>query len=159
MKKSRNVPVGSRKWFWLRIIVQFVVAGEWHNTRPAPAEKSVINMIWLLFRVRLAHHSDWSRWFALSSSSPICCHSFNFMGGVARKEITKLGCEKYFCWITYWVPAHHNDWSRWLAISNSSPICCHSFNFMGGVARKKITTLGCEKYFCWVTYWAPLEML
>jgi hypothetical protein len=24
-----------------------------------------------------------------------------FMGGVAKKYITKLGCEKYFCKVTY----------------------------------------------------------
>jgi hypothetical protein len=40
-----------------------------------------------------------------------------------------------------------------------SPICCSSFGFIGGVERKYITELGCEKYFCKVTYSAPLEML
>jgi hypothetical protein len=30
---------------------------------------------------------------------------------------------------------------------------------MGGVAKKQKTKLGCEKYFCRVTYWAQLEML
>jgi hypothetical protein len=29
---------------------------------------------------------------------------------------------------------------------------------MGGVAKEYITKLGCEKYFCKVTYGAPLEM-
>jgi hypothetical protein len=44
-----------------------------------------------------AHHDDWSRWFAFSSPSPICCPSFSsFIGGVAKEYITKLGCEKYF---------------------------------------------------------------
>jgi hypothetical protein len=32
------------------------------------------------------------------------------------------------------------------------------FSFMRGVGEKK-TKLGCEKYFCKVTYWAWLEML
>jgi len=44
----------------------------------------------------LAHHNDWSRWFAISSPPPIRYPSFNFIGGVAEKYITKLGCEKYF---------------------------------------------------------------
>ncbi len=48
----------------------------------------------------LAHHNDWSRWFAFSSPSPICCPSFSFMGGVAKEYITKLGCEKYFRGVT-----------------------------------------------------------
>jgi hypothetical protein len=30
---------------------------------------------------------------------------------------------------------------------------------MGKVVKKKKTKLGCEKYFCRVKYWTPLEML
>jgi hypothetical protein len=30
---------------------------------------------------------------------------------------------------------------------------------VGGVGKKQITKLGCEKYFCKVTCWARLEML
>ncbi len=37
--------------------------------------------------------------------------------------------------------------------------CCPRFTFMGGVAKKEITKLGYEKYFCKITYRAPLEML
>jgi hypothetical protein len=37
-----------------------------------------------------------SRWFVISSPPPICCHSFSFIGGIAKEYITKLGCEKYF---------------------------------------------------------------
>jgi hypothetical protein len=44
--------------------------------------------------------NDWSRWFAISSSPPICYPSFSVMAGVAKKYITKLGCEKYFCGTT-----------------------------------------------------------
>jgi len=44
----------------------------------------------------LAHHNDWSRWFAISSPSPICCPGFSFTGGVVKECLTKLGCEKYF---------------------------------------------------------------
>jgi hypothetical protein len=36
-------------------------------------------------RLSLAHHNDWSRWFAISSPPPIRCPSFNFIGGVAKK--------------------------------------------------------------------------
>ncbi len=32
------------------------------------------------------HHNDWARWFAISSPSPICYPSFNFMGGVAKNK-------------------------------------------------------------------------
>jgi hypothetical protein len=37
----------------------------------------------------------------LVTPPPICYSSFNFMGGVAKEVITKLGCEKYFCRVTY----------------------------------------------------------
>ncbi len=33
----------------------------------------------------LAHHNDWSRWFAISSPQGICCPSFSSMGGVAKE--------------------------------------------------------------------------
>jgi hypothetical protein len=51
----------------------------------------------------LAHHNNWSRWFGflILVPWPICCPNFSFMGGVAKKEITKLGCEKYFWRTTY----------------------------------------------------------
>ncbi len=80
------MPVGSRTWFWLRIIVQFVVAGEWHNNvSDCPiimiGPGGLLLVVPHLFAVRV---------------------SVSFMGGgVARKKITKLGCEKYFCWVTY----------------------------------------------------------
>jgi hypothetical protein len=63
--------------------------------KDAPAEKecnkcdlSATQFFWL------AHHIDWSMWFAISSPPPICCPSF--IGGVAEEYITKLGCEKYW---------------------------------------------------------------
>jgi len=34
----------------------------------------------------LAHHNDWSRWFATSSPPPISCPSLSFMCGVAKKS-------------------------------------------------------------------------
>jgi len=56
---------------------------------------------------------------------------------------------------------HHNDSSRWFAISSPPHlICCPtSFSLLGGELQKGyITKLGCENYFTRVTYWAPLEM-
>ncbi len=46
----------------------------------------------------------------------------------------------------FWL-VHHNDSSRWSAISCPPPICCLSFSFLGGVAKEYIPKLGCEKYF------------
>jgi hypothetical protein len=50
----------------------------------------------------LAHHTDWSRWFAISSPPPICCPNFSFIGLVKKIIITKVGCEQYSCRVTYW---------------------------------------------------------
>jgi hypothetical protein len=90
MKKSPNMPVGSRTWFWLRIIVQFVVAGEWHNNvSDCPiimiGPGGLLLVVPHLFAVR------------------VLLSEFQLVSwvGVARKKITKLGCEKYFCWVTY----------------------------------------------------------
>jgi hypothetical protein len=44
----------------------------------------------------LAHHNDWSKWFAISNPLPIYRPSFNFMGGVAKIYIIELRCEKTF---------------------------------------------------------------
>jgi len=97
MKKSQNMPGCLRKM----VLAQqnSTVCGGWWKVqqRCAPAEKSVINMIWLLFSV-----SDrpiimiGPVGFTLRSSPPVCYPSFTFMGGVAKKYITKLGCEKIF---------------------------------------------------------------
>jgi len=40
----------------------------------------------------------------MCSPPTICCLNFSFMGGVAKKWITKHGCENYFCSLTYWAP-------------------------------------------------------
>jgi hypothetical protein len=72
------------------------------------------------------------------------------------------------CFLMIWLlisvsdwPAHHNDSSRWFAISSPThPICCPSFNFTCGVAKRVNNwTWMLKKIFCRVTYWAPLEML
>ncbi len=47
---------------------------------------------------------DLPRWVAISRVLPICNHSFSFMGGVGKKEITKLGYEKHIWRHAYWVP-------------------------------------------------------
>ncbi len=33
-----------------------------------------------------AHHTDWSRWFAISSPQSICCPRFSLMGGIAKNN-------------------------------------------------------------------------
>jgi hypothetical protein len=60
-----------------------------------------------------------------------------------RKECKKYDLTAAQC---FWL-AHHNDSSRWFAISSPSPICCPSFGFTGGIAKEYRTLLGCEKYF------------
>ncbi len=66
-----------------------------------------------------------------------------------RKECNKYDLAAAQCFRF----AHHNNWSRWFAISSLPPIRCPSFSFIAGVAKEYITKLGCEKYFSRVTYW------
>jgi hypothetical protein len=99
-KKSNLCRFGSGKWIWHHIIVRVAMAGKRVCTCRKECDKydliAAVECFWL------AHHNDSSRWFAITSSLPICCPSFSFMGGVAKEYITKLGCEKYFSMIRYW---------------------------------------------------------
>jgi hypothetical protein len=94
--KVRTCWFGSEKWFWFCTFSQFAEVGERYNKAIHLLEKSVMNMIWQLFPV-----FDWliiiiGPGSLLLVLSPICNFSFCFMGGVAKKQITKLGCKKSF---------------------------------------------------------------
>jgi hypothetical protein len=55
-EKTKMCRFGSGNWFWLSIIAEFAVAGEWHSSSAVHLrKKSVINMIRLLLSV-----SNWS---------------------------------------------------------------------------------------------------
>jgi hypothetical protein len=46
----------------------------------------------------LVSHNDWSRWFAISSSSQLFAVPVSVLRvGLPKSKITKLGREKYFC--------------------------------------------------------------
>jgi hypothetical protein len=72
-----------------------------------------------------------------------------------RKECNKYDLIATQC---FWL-AHHNDSSKWFAISSAPRICCPNFSLMGEVIKEYRTKLGCERYFRKVTCWAQLEML
>jgi len=85
MKKNQSMPV------WLRKIVL-----EKHYSLLAVAAKAAAvlctcrkecNKYDLIEAhcFRLVHHNDWFRWFVISNPPPICCLSFSFIGGVAKK--------------------------------------------------------------------------
>ncbi len=99
-RKSNLYQFDLGNWFWLCIIAQLVWrAGALCTCREEcnKYDLTAAQCFWL------AHHNNnWSRWFVSSSSQPICCPSFSFIGGVAKEYITKLGCEKYFRRVTYW---------------------------------------------------------
>jgi hypothetical protein len=94
-EKTKMCRFGSGNWFWLSIIAEFAVAGEWHSSAVHLRKKSVINMIRLLLSV-----SNWSiimigaGGLLLVVPPPICCPSCRFRGGVAQQQITELGCGK-----------------------------------------------------------------
>lgn len=54
------------------------------------------------------------------------------------------------------LPVSHWPIIKWFARSSLPPICIASFSFMAEVGEKKKTKLGCDKYLCSVTYWAPM---
>jgi hypothetical protein len=129
----------SGKCFWLSIIAQFAVAG---NRYYAHAEKSVINVIWVqLSSCWLPHHNDWSRWFASSSPPPLCCPSFSFMGGVAKKEITEWGCAKYFCRVTYWAWCSKSIsiGTQYVTLDNKIKCLSSAFWILGSPTNKTVT--------------------
>jgi len=57
-------------------------------------------------------------------------------------------------WLGRWF-----DWFKWVASSSLPPTCSPNFSFRGGVGKKLITKTSMSEYFCWVTYWALVEML
>jgi hypothetical protein len=97
--------------------------------------------------------------------------------GKGRRWLFHDGYDSMFCYrFVMYNPFYGSSkvWQQWgksmakmwkttpnvvFAISTPPPICYSSFSFIGGVAKEVITKLGCEKYFCRVTYWAPPEML
>ncbi len=94
-RKEKTFPFGSGKWSWLSIIEHFAVVGERFSWRECNKyDLTAAQYFWL------ANHNDWSRWFAISTPQPICCPSFSF---TIKKVITKLGCEKHFCSVIYYL--------------------------------------------------------
>jgi hypothetical protein len=69
MKKSEHMPVWLRKWFFSCKRGQLVEAGNKAQQKCAPATEEC-NRYDLTADPcsRLANHTDWSRWFAISSS-------------------------------------------------------------------------------------------
>jgi hypothetical protein len=48
------------------------------------------------------NHYSWPiKKFHHAYLQPICSPNFSFMGEVGKSKENKLGCEKYFCWVTY----------------------------------------------------------
>jgi len=89
--------------------------------------------------------SVWLRKMVLGSHSCTCSRDW---WKVQQRFTWRKECKKYDLTAAqcFWL-AHHNDSSRWFAISSPSPICCPSFGFTGGIAKEYRTLLGCEKYF------------
>jgi hypothetical protein len=69
-------------------------------------------------------------WFSIIAQFEVAKRQQQHCAPAARKE-----CNKYDLTTTqgFWL-THHNDWSRWFAISTPPPVCCPSFSLMGGVS-------------------------
>jgi hypothetical protein len=100
---------------------------------------------------RFAHHNDWSRWFVISSPSPICCPTFSFIGGIAKENITKLGCQKYFHRghiLSTAGDAHGYIHVRWWAVLSywdSRLVHCHEISLL-----LKMMIFNFSKRFAWL---------
>ncbi len=70
------------KTFWLGIIMSVKCAAMLCTCKKESDKHDliVIQCFWL------AHHNDWSKWFAITSPPPISCPSFCFMGGVKKRN-------------------------------------------------------------------------
>jgi hypothetical protein len=83
MNKSLKCQFVSSKWFWLSIFAMFAEVDK-------KAQQSLTTAVdWL-------HSLIGPGGLLFVVPSP----SFSFVGGVGKKQITKLGCEKYFCKVT-----------------------------------------------------------
>ncbi len=88
----------------------------------------------------------------LTWQNPFCCKSF-LLGFVCIPD--KIHCLQSTSLLL------HNDRSRWFAICNGlSPTFAVPILvlWVGLKKQKNKTNLRGEKYFCKVTYWAPLEL-
>jgi len=84
-KKVKICWFGWRKWFSLSIRAEFAMACKWHrmiSTCKKECNKFDLTFVQCLW---LVNHNNLSRWFAISSPSPICCPSFSFMGENVKK--------------------------------------------------------------------------
>jgi len=67
----------------------------------------------------LAHHNDWSRWFASSSRSPVCCPSFSFYGWGCKRVHNKTWMWNFFSEGSHtehpWRCSNNND--KWRAMT------------------------------------------
>jgi hypothetical protein len=114
---------GSGKGFWLRTIGH--VAVTWYDL-------FATQCFWL------THHNDSFRWFAVSSPKNLFAVPVLWVG-VAKGYTTKLGsvtcgkeCDKYDLLATQclWL-THHNDSSKWFAISSPHTYLLSQFLWVG----------------------------
>jgi hypothetical protein len=82
-------------------------------------------LAWLRKMVLAQHNFRCSSWLVNGTAKATVC--------TCRKECNKYDLTDAQC---LWLLAHHNDWSRWFAISSPPPICYPSFSFMGGTAKE-----------------------
>ncbi len=102
----------------------------------------------------MAHHNDWSRWFAISSPlPPFCCPGFSFIGGVSNEWITKLGCENIFA-------ESHTEHHWRCSHSGNKPSSSSSFLFFAEspwrchVSHIPLLHAGFAVVFNWACVWS-----
>jgi hypothetical protein len=135
-KSTTNGRFGSGKWFFFCMFFLSFLRQVKPQQRCAPAEKSVINKIWLTAApyFRLANHYDSSKWFAISSSPPICRSPFSFYGRGCKKS-------KQLSWDVSNIFAESHTEHQWGWMLSSYPfphtLCLICFYLLLGVRARR----------------------
>ncbi len=109
----------------------------WRTIRASPAVLSMLSYT-VKFDEKKSKYAGLAQGIGFGWAS---LHSLGSLGWLAKGAATlctcRKDCNKYdpICGQCFWL-ANHNDWPMWFAISSPSPICCPSFSFMDGVAKK-----------------------
>ncbi len=97
-RKVKPCKFGPAKWLWSSIFVQFTEACESQTLAKGECNRYELAAAPCL---PLPNHNHRCRLYATNGLLPLCDPTFTFERGFGKRQITKLGCEKYLCRVTY----------------------------------------------------------
>jgi hypothetical protein len=115
----------------------------------------IIHQIWrkTLVGTLLGFENNNTTQYCKLRASPLVLSKIGWRKSVVYQENPLYECNTYdlIAAQCFWL-AHHNDWSRWFAISSPPPICCPSFTvsvWWVGLQKSKYITISTCKYLFW----------